>query len=102
MSDSNPDPKAPPQPKVALQIDDKTAMGVYSNFMLVNHNENEFVVDFAYVLPGPPRARVGARVILSPRHMKRVLQTLEGNVAKYEERFGVIEPLSGETDVLVH
>jgi len=100
MSEKKPDPKAPP--KVAIQIDDQTAMGMYSNFMLVNHNENEFVIDFAYVLPGPPRAKVGARIILSPRHMKRVLTTLQGNIEKYEERFGEIEPLAGDSSQIVH
>ena len=100
MSDQKPNPKA--QSKVAIQIDDQTAMGMYSNFMLVNHNENEFVIDFAYVLPGPPRAKVGARIILSPRHVKRVLTTLQGNVEKYEERFGEIEPLAGDSSQIVH
>jgi hypothetical protein len=94
--------KTKPQPKVAIQIDDKVAMGMYSNFMLVNHNENEFVIDYAYVLPGPPRAKVGARIILSPRHMKRVLTTLQGNVEKYEERYGEIEPLAGDSTQIVH
>ncbi len=98
MSDDS--PKTPP--KVSIQIDDQTAMGMYSNFMLVNHNENEFVIDFAYVLPGPPRAKVGSRVILSPRHMKRVLATLRSNVEKYEERFGEIEPLAGDATQIVH
>jgi len=100
MSDEKPNARA--QPKVAIQIDDQTAMGMYSNFMLVNHNENEFVLDFAYVLPGPPRAKVGARIILSPRHMKRVLTTIAGNVDKYEERFGEIEPLAGDATQIVH
>ena len=95
-------PAAKGQNKVPIQIDDQTAMGMYSNFMLVNHNENEFVIDYAYVLPGPPRAKVGARIILSPRHMKRVLTTLQGNVEKYEERYGEIEPLAGDATQIVH
>ena len=85
-----------PNPSLQVQIDDQTAMGQYSNFMLVNHNENEFVLDFAYAFPGPPRAKVGSRIILSPRHMKRVLEALQTNIKKYEERFGPIKPL--ETD----
>jgi hypothetical protein len=89
-------------PKIQIQLDDQTAMGIYSNFMLVNHTENEFVVDFACLMPGPPRAKVASRIILSPRHMKRVLETLAKNVEKYEERFGMIQPLESEPEMLVH
>ena len=96
-------PKGPKgQQQMQLQIDDQMAMGRYSNFMLVNHNENEFVIDFAYVIPGPPRARVVSRVIVSPKHMKRVLQTLEQNVKKYEDRFGEIQPLDPGGEQMVH
>ena len=51
-----------------------TAQGAYCNLVLINHNENEFVLDFAYLQPAAPRARVRARVISSPRHTKRLLR----------------------------
>ena len=104
MNDQNVMGKGPPGPQnqIQMQIDDQTAMGRYSNFMLVNHNENEFVIDFAYVLPGPPRARVLSRVIVSPKHMKRVVATLQQNMEKYEERFGVIQPLETGGEAMMH
>jgi hypothetical protein len=100
MSDPTQGPKG--QAQMQVQLDDQTAMGRYSNLMLVNHNENEFVMDFAYVLPGPPRARVVSRVIVSPKHMKRILKTLEQNLDKYEERFGEITPLEQGGETIVH
>lgn len=103
MSEQNPTGKgAPQQAKVQIQIDDQTAMGRYSNFMLVNHNENEFVIDFAYVLPGPPLARVISRIIVSPKHMKRVVATLQQNLEKYEGRFGEIQPLESGGETMMH
>ena len=50
-------------PQIQIDIDDGTAQGAYSNLVLLNHNDNEFVFDFAYVQPGAPRARVRARII---------------------------------------
>jgi len=91
-----------PGGQLQVQIDDQTAMGHYSNFMLVNHNENEFVIDFAYVLPGPPRARVTSRIIVSPKHMKRVVSTLMNNLEKYEDRFGEIQPLDEGGEMIIH
>ncbi|MGE0870228.1 MAG: DUF3467 domain-containing protein [Kofleriaceae bacterium] len=80
-----------PAPKLQVQIDEDIAQGVYSNLVLLNHTENEFVLDFAFIQPSNGRAKVRARVISSPRHTKRLLQALQKNVERYEERFGTIE-----------
>ena len=82
-------------PQIQIDIDDATAQGAYSNLVLLNHSDNEFILDFAYVQPSTPRARVRARIISSPRHAKRLLRALEVNIRRYEERFGRIE----ETEV---
>jgi hypothetical protein len=78
-------------PQIQIDIDEPIAQGAYSNLVLINHNDNEFVLDFAYIQPTTARARVRARVISSPRHTKRLLRALEHNVRRYEERFGRIE-----------
>ena len=41
--------------------------------------------------PQAPKAVVRARVINSPKHMKRLLHALQDNVAKYEAQFGKID-----------
>jgi len=48
-------------------------------------------LDFVFVQPGVPRARVRSRIISSPRHAKRMLHALEANIARYEQVFGKIE-----------
>jgi hypothetical protein len=91
MSEPN-KPVAPEgMPQIQIDIDDATAQGAYSNLVLLNHNDNEFVLDFAYVQPATARARVRARIISSPRHAKRLLRALEMNLRRYEDRFGKIE-----------
>jgi hypothetical protein len=102
MSDEKKPPAPPAQtPRIQLQLDEALSQGVYSNIVLINHSENEFVFDFAYLQPSNPTARVRARVISSPRHTKRLLAALQKNVQRYEERFGVIE-VSGEDEPTVH
>jgi hypothetical protein len=92
MSDQSqpPGPKPAP-PRLQLQLDDDIAQGVYSNLVLINHTENEFLLDFAFVSPGAPRAKVRARVISTPRHTKRLVRALMKNLERFEERFGEIE-----------
>jgi len=67
---------------------------------LVNHSDAEFTLDFIYVQPQQPKGTVRARIITSPRHMKRLLAAMADNLQKYEARFGVVEP-SGP-DLPVH
>lgn len=79
-----------PQP-IQIDIDEATAQGAYCNLVLINHTDGEFVLDFAFMQPSAPRARVRARIVSSPRHTKRLLRALEANLQRYEERFGKIE-----------
>jgi hypothetical protein len=85
-----PDPPDPGQ-QLQLDLDETTAQGAYVNFVLINHTDSEFVLDFAFIQPNTPRARVRARILSSPRHTKRLLRALETNIRRYEERFGTID-----------
>jgi hypothetical protein len=88
MSDT---PKPPPEAQLQVDLDDATANGVYANLAILNHTSDEFVLDFVYLQPQQPRARVRARVITSPRHVKRLLRVMQENLARYEDRYGIIE-----------
>ncbi len=96
MSESSKPPaEAPP---IQIDLDETTAQGAYCNLALINHSDAEFVIDFAFLQPAAPRARVRARIIVSPRHAKRLLRALEANVARFEQLFGRIDdgPPGGE------
>lgn len=99
MSDEPASPKD--RSTLQVQIDDDLSQGTYANLVLVNHTENEFVLDFAFLQPSATRAKVRARVISSPRHTKRLLAALQKNLERYEERFGTIE-LSPDEEPIVH
>ena len=81
-----------------IQLDDITSMGQYVNMVVAQHSASEFVLDFIFIQPGQPKARVRSRIILAPQHAKRLLMVLNENIANYEKRFGVInmpEPAAG-------
>ncbi|HTJ43227.1 MAG TPA: DUF3467 domain-containing protein [Kofleriaceae bacterium] len=88
------------RPKLQLQLDDDIAQGHYSNLVMINHTENEFVLDFAFLQPGNGRAKVRARIVSSPRHTKRLILALQKNLERYEERFGALE--LDDTEPVVH
>jgi hypothetical protein len=78
--------------KLEIQLDEDIAQGAYANLAVVNHNEAEFVVDFVFVQPQTPRAKVRSRIILSPQHAKRFAAALNDNISRYEQGFGEIVP----------
>jgi hypothetical protein len=84
--------------KLEIQLDEEVAQGTYVNLAVVNHNESEFVVDFIFVQPQAPRAKVRSRVILSPQHAKRFVAALQENVGRYEQHFGEIAPVEQPVD----
>ncbi len=77
--------------QIQIEIDDLTAQGVYSNLAVIGHTENEFVIDFVFIQPQAPKAKVRSRIITSPQHIKRFLIALQENVQKYENTYGEIK-----------
>jgi hypothetical protein len=77
--------------QINVEISEEMAEGVYSNLALIAHSNTEFVLDFIRILPGVPKAKVKARVILTPEHAKRLLLALNDNIEKYEEIHGPIQ-----------
>ena len=74
-----------------IELDEKTAEGVYANLVMISHSPEEFILDFIRVMPGVPTARVKNRVIVTPHHARRFLRALHDNIEKYEAMHGEIE-----------
>ena len=77
-------------PQINMEIGEKEAEGIYSNFVVISHSLSEFVLDFARVLPGTPKSKVHARVVMTPPNVRALLHALETNIKKYEEQYGKI------------
>ena len=83
--------KQPQQQQLQIELTPEVANGTYSNLAIINHSNQEFIIDFVAALPGIPKARVNCRQILTPENAKRLLFALQDNVVKYEQKFGTIE-----------
>lgn len=83
-------PPAGPQQQLQIQIDPGEAEGTYSNFVLLAHSSSEFILDFARILPGVPKAKVYSRIIMTPQNARSLLKALETKVDAYESQFGKI------------
>jgi len=81
--------------QIAIELDEKAAEGIYSNFVLTSHTASEFILDFARMLPGVKKAKVFARIILTPQSAKTLHMVLGKAIGKYEATFGEIKIPSG-------
>ncbi|MEO6189325.1 MAG: DUF3467 domain-containing protein [Saprospiraceae bacterium] len=79
------------QSEINIELPEEVAEGIYSNLAIISHSHSEFVLDFIRLMPNIPKAKVKARVILTPQHAKRLLKALSDNVNKYEGQFGMIQ-----------
>jgi hypothetical protein len=91
----------PGQQQVNIELGEKEAEGIYSNLAIITHSPAEFVIDFTRILPGIPKTKVFARIVMTPQHTKLLANALLDNIQKYESKFGEIkisgEPNSGGT-----
>lgn len=83
-------PEEKKQPALEIQLDNDVAQGTYVNLAVVNHTDAEVTLDFIYVQPQELKGKVRSRIIVSPRHAKRLLHALKENVERYEQSFGEI------------
>ena len=79
------------QQGLQIELTPDVAQGEYANFAIITHSSSDFVLDFARVLPGLPKAQVKSRVLLAPEHAKRLMLALEENIGRYERTFGTIK-----------
>ena len=82
---------------IQIEVDKQISNGVYSNLAMITHSENEFILDFIFFQPQNQKAKVRSRIITSPAHVKKIIEALKDNIAKYESKFGQIK-----TPVSVH
>ncbi len=63
---------------------------IYANLARISHSPADIVMDFAHLLPGEKKAKIGARILMSPLSAKLLYRALGENLARYEAAFGEI------------
>lgn len=81
---------------LSFNLRPEIATGKYSNLAIITHSRNEFIIDFAAMLPGVQQPEIISRMLMVPEHAKRLLMALQDNVSKYESQFGSIS-LEGQS-----
>ena len=71
--------------QMEVNTGDEISRGRYSNYLIVSHSPDEFVLD--WLLTSPNGNHLVSRLVLSPSNVKRAIEALTTNLKQYEERF---------------
>jgi len=86
-----------PQQRITLDLGEKEAEGIYSNLTLISHSPAEFILDFARLVPGMPKSKVHARIIMTPQSAKALQKSLAMNIERFESIHGEVK-LAGQPE----
>ncbi len=81
MSEKPESPKGLPFP---LRIPPDVAGGRYANVFIINHTDNEFILDFGLQAPGLEEVTIFNRVIMTPQLVERYIGVLAESYRKYQ------------------
>lgn len=76
---------------IQIKVEESTAQGNYANLFVSNFTHTEFVLDFAFVQPQAPIAKVFSRVLCGPVSAKRLYKLLGDAIVRYEAQHGKID-----------
>lgn len=81
MNEKPETPKGFPFP---LRIPSEVAGGRYANVFIINHTDNEFILDFGLQAPGLEEVTIFNRVIMTPQLVERYIGVLAESYRKYQ------------------
>ena len=88
--------------QISIELSEAMAEGEYANLATIAHSNSEFVIDFIRLMPGAPKAKVKARVIITPEHAKRLLHALKDTIAQFEATCGAIKQADTGTKIPIN
>lgn len=76
------------QQQIQVMTGDEMSRGRYSNNMVVSHTAEEFIID--WMLNSPSGTHLISRIVVSPGHLRRIIDALSDNLSRYEKNYGQV------------
>ena len=71
--------------KMSVTLSEDVATGVYSNNVIINFNNSEFMLDFALFQPQNGTNKVQSRIIMHPGNIRALMNSLEKTLKMHED-----------------
>lgn len=92
----------PENQAAAIFASEEARKGHFSNNMFISHGPEEFILD--WIMDSPSGRELVSRIIVTPGHIKRIMNAIKANIEMYESKFGeirIIDDMSGQGKGLV-
>ena len=77
--------------RIQIELSDEQSEGIYANGVGIRFTPSEFILDFVRFLPGAQKAKVFARIIMTPQNAHLLKEAIVQNIKNYEDKFGKIK-----------
>lgn len=84
-------PKKEQVQQIQVNTGDEMSRGRYSNNMIAVYSAEEFILD--WFLNSPSGVHLISRIIVSPSHIKRIINVMKQNLDNYEKQFGSVKEI---------
>jgi hypothetical protein len=93
------------QPGVQVLLDERELRQIYSNSYRIHATADEVIIDLGFNMPNPnPQTgqqqlllKITDRVVMSYLNTKRLAQSLQQLIKRYEQQFGELVPATQRT-----
>lgn len=85
------EPKQEPR-QLQVRFPEETLKGRYANMVRIDATPEEFIFDFGLINPSQGNGIISDRIIMNPRHVKRMIEVLNRVMSSYEQTNGIVSP----------
>lgn len=92
------DPNQEPQ-RIQVRFHEETMKGRYANVVRIDATPEEFIFDFGLINPSQGNGVISDRIIMNPRHVKRMIEVLNRVMSSYEQTNGTVSPSESPKEI---
>lgn len=80
----------PATQQIQIRFPEDTLKGRYANMVRIDATPEEFIMDFGLVNPSQGNGIITDRIVMNPRHVKRMIEVLTRVMQSYEQQHGTV------------
>ena len=85
--------------QIQIRFPEETLKGRYANIVRIDATPEEFIMDFGLVNPSQANGIITDRIIMNPRHVKRMIEVLGKVMGSYERSHGTVHPAEDPKEI---
>ena len=77
--------------EMKINISDEIAEGKFATITMISSTEDHFILDFIKLYIGQTKGNVISRILITPKHLKRLINVLSQEMKNFEDKYEEIK-----------